>query len=64
MTPSGLSIGIILKTKLSLKYLAPSSSDTKYSKVPYIMKLAFDSPGCTLDDKMTARLKAINSGLD
>jgi len=45
MTPSGLSIGTILKTKLFLKYLAPSSSLIKYSNVPYIIKEAFDSPG-------------------
>jgi hypothetical protein len=49
---------------LSLKYFAPSSSLTKYSRVPYIIKLAFDSPGCTLDVKMTARRIAINSGLE
>jgi hypothetical protein len=63
MTPSGFNIGIILNTKLSLKYFAPSSSLTKYSKVPYIIMLAFDSPGCTLDVKITALLNAISSGL-
>jgi hypothetical protein len=38
-------MGIILNTKLSLKYLAPYSSLTRYSNVPYIIKLALDSPG-------------------
>lgn len=64
MTPSGLSIGTILKTKLFLKYLAPSSSLTRYSSVPYIIKEAFDSPGCTLDDSTIALRTAISSGLD
>lgn len=54
---------MILKTKLSLKYFAPSSSLTKYSKVPYIIKLALDSPGCTLEVNITALLNAISSGL-
>jgi len=64
MTPSGLSIGTILKTKLFLKYLAPSSSLIKYSNVPYIIKEAFDSPGWTLEVKTIARLTAISSGRD
>lgn len=62
MTPSGFNIGIILKTKLFLKYFAPSSSLTRYSKVPCMIKEALDSPGCTLEVKIMARLTAISSG--
>ena len=49
MTPSGLSIGMILKTKLFLRYLATSSSETRNYRIPSTIKDAFDSPGCTLD---------------
>ena len=64
ITPSGFNMGTILKTKLFLKYRAPSSSLTKYSNVPYIMKEAFDSPGWTLDVSTIALLTAISSGLE
>ena len=64
MTPSGLSIGTILKTKLFLNNLAPSSLHTKYSNVPYIMNETLLSPGCTLDIKMIALLFAISSGVE
>jgi hypothetical protein len=48
MTPSGLSIGIILNTKLSLSSLASLQSLIKKSMTPFIIQLLFDSPGCTL----------------
>ena len=58
MTPSGLSIGMILKTKLFLRYLATSSSETRNYRIPSTIKDAFDSPGCTLD------VITISSGLE
>jgi hypothetical protein len=64
MTPSGLSIGTILKTKLFLRYLAPSLSLIKYSRVPCMMNEAFDSPGWTLDVNIMALRTAISSGLE
>lgn len=48
MTPSGLSIGITLKTKLSRSLLATGSSLTRKSITPFIMNDAFDSPGWIL----------------
>lgn len=54
-------MGTILKTKLFLKYLAPSSSLTKYSRTPYIIKEAFDSPGWTLEVRIMAFRFAISS---
>lgn len=47
MTPSGLSMGMILKMKFSLKSLATGSSLTRNSKVPFITQLALLSPGWT-----------------
>ena len=64
MTPSGLSIGMILKTKLFLRYLATSSSETRNYRIPSTIKDAFDSPGCTLDVITIALLIAISSGLE
>lgn len=64
MTPSGLSIGTILKTKLFLRYLAPSSSLTRYSRVPCIIKDALLSPGWTQDVNIMALRIAISSGLE
>ena len=55
---------MILKTKLFLRYFAPSSSEIRYSNVPCIIKEAFDSPGCTREHNITALLYAISSGLD
>jgi len=64
ITPSGLSIGIILKTKLFLRYFATSSSETKNYKIPSTIKEAFDSPGWTLEVITIALLIAISSGLE
>lgn len=47
MTPSGLSMGMILKTKASLRLWATRSLLHRNSKVPFITQLALDSPGCT-----------------
>ena len=62
MTPSGFYIGIILKTKVSRKYFAFSSSLIKKSMTPFIMNEALDSPGCTLDVSIAAFLTAISWG--
>lgn len=61
-TPSGFSIGMILNTKLFLRYFAPSSSEIRYSNVPCMIKEAFDSPGWTREHNITALLYAISSG--
>lgn len=45
MTPSGLSIGIILKTNAFLNFTATSSFESKKSNIPFITKLELDSPG-------------------
>lgn len=50
MTPSGLSIGIILKINFSLKSKASYSSESKKSIIPCERKDALDSPGCTLEE--------------
>jgi hypothetical protein len=55
---------MILKTKLFLRYLATSSSDTKNYRIPSTMKEALLSPGCTLLVMTIARLIAISSGRD
>lgn len=47
MTPSGLSIGMILNTKFSLRSFATGSLLTRNSKVPFITQLALLSPGWT-----------------
>ena len=48
MTPSGLRMGTILKTKLSRKALASGVWLTRYSIAPFIIQEALLSPGCTL----------------
>ena len=63
-TPSGLSIGIILNTKLLRRYFATSSSDTKYYRIPSTINEALLSPGCTLLVITIALLMAISSGLE
>lgn len=45
MTPSGLSIGMILNTKFSRKSVATGSLLTRNSKVPFITQLPLLSPG-------------------
>lgn len=47
MTPSGLSMGMILKMKFSLKSLATGSLLTRNSKAPFITQLELLSPGWT-----------------
>jgi len=47
MTPSGLSMGTILKTYLSLNDLAAGSSETRNSSKPSTTKELLLSPGCT-----------------
>lgn len=57
MTPSGLSMGMILKTKVSLRLWATKSLLHKNSRVPFIIQLALDSPGWTRpDNTMQGRL--------
>jgi hypothetical protein len=53
-------MGIILKTKVSLKNLAFSESLTKNSITPFIIQEALLSPGCTLEVKITDFLTAIS----
>ena len=53
MTPSGLSIGTILKTKWSLRTFASGAFDVKKSTIPFIAQLPFDSPGWTLAEMNT-----------
>ena len=59
MTPSGLSIGTILKTNLSLNIFAGSSLLTKYWIRPSITNELFDSPGWTRPLRMIHFLLAI-----
>lgn len=47
MTPSGLSMGMILKIKASRRLWATGSLLHKNSRVPFITQLALDSPGWT-----------------
>lgn len=47
MTPSGLSMGMSLKTKASLRLWATGSLLHRNSRVPFIIQLALDSPGWT-----------------
>ena len=53
MTPSTLIIGTILKTKLSLKYLASSESPMRKSIAPLIVQLPTVSLGCCLPKRTT-----------
>lgn len=55
-------MGMILKTKLFLKYLATSSSDTRKFSIPSTIKEALLSPGCTLLVITMALLIAMSSG--
>ena len=47
MTPSGFSMGMILKTKLSRRIWASSESPVRKSRQPFIIQLALVSPGWT-----------------
>ena len=62
MTPSGLSMGMILKTKLFLRYFATSSSETRNYNIPSTIKEALLSPGWTLEVITIALRIAISSG--
>ena len=53
MTPSGFNMGTILNTKVSRSILAPKDGPSRQSIIPFIMKLEFVSPGCTLDEITT-----------
>ena len=53
MTPSGFTMGTILKTKFSRRAYASAVLLTRNSMTPFIIQLAFDSPGCTLDEMKT-----------
>ena len=64
MTPSGLSIGMILNTKVFLKNSAFSSSLIRYSRTPFIMREEFDSPGWILHVNITAFRCEIASGVE
>lgn len=55
-------MGIILNTKLFLRYLATSSSETRNYKIPSTMNDALLSPGCTREVITIALLMAISSG--
>ena len=57
-------MGIILNAKVFLRNMASSSSDTRKSKTPFIMKEALVSPGCTLEDRMMDFLTAMSTGSD
>ena len=46
-------MGTILNTKFSLKAYASAVLLTRNSMTPFIIQLAFDSPGCTLADMKT-----------
>jgi hypothetical protein len=48
VTPSGFSIGIILKTKEFLRFSASFVLERRYSIIPSNMKEELDSPGWTL----------------
>ena len=56
ITPSGLSIGIILNTKYFLSSFASFHSESIKSRKPCITWELLDSPGCTLADIITAFL--------
>jgi len=62
MTPSGFYMGIILKTKVSRRNLAFKSSLIRKSITPFIIHDAFDSPGWTLEVRITDFLTAISTG--
>lgn len=65
MTPSGFSIGTILKTNLFLKAADEESSLlTRKSMIPSIIYEALDSPGCTQPVNIIAGLSAMSSGDD
>jgi hypothetical protein len=64
MTPSGFSMGIILKTKVFLRNSAFSSSLMRYSMTPFIMKEEFVSPGWIRHVRIIAFLWDMASGLD
>jgi hypothetical protein len=54
ITPSGLSIGTILKTKFYLKISASSEfSSVRKSIAPFIIQEPTDSPGWTLAERKT-----------
>lgn len=46
-TPSGLIIGIIWNTTLFRKFLTVSEDPSRYSMMPWVIQLAFVSPGWT-----------------
>ena len=62
MTPSGLSMGTILKTKVLRRNWACSSSLTKKSMTPFIRKDALDSPGWTRDVNIMDLRTAMSTG--
>ena len=61
---NSINLKSILKTKLFRRYLATSSSDTKYYRIPSTINEALLSPGCTLLVITIALLMAISSGLE
>lgn len=52
-TPSGLSMGTILKMYASLRLCARGLLPIRNSRVPFITQLALVSPGCTRADRNT-----------
>ena len=53
MTPSGFSIGMILKTNLFLRTCALGWLLVRWRRSPLITQLELDSPGCTLQEITT-----------
>ena len=64
MTPSGFSIGTILKTKVDLRNSAFASSLTRKSITPFMSQLALLSPGCTREVKIMDFRTAMSTGSD
>jgi hypothetical protein len=63
MTPSGLSMGTMRKSRRQRSAAASRVSEVMKSRIPCIIHEAFDSPGCTRAETATTARDAISSSV-